>query len=152
AATGITDPESFKRELATDAVNRYLIERLRGLPQANSIALIGADGVIVNFTHTWPIPRIEAADRDFFVYLRDHNDPKPFVGVPVVNRFTKAWTIMLARRLNGPHGEFLGVIAGVIETQYFEDFYAAVTQTRGASVTLMRTDGTILARYPHVED
>jgi len=58
--------------------------------------------------------------------------------------------IMLTRRVSGPNGEFLGIVAGVAELRYFEDFYQAIS-TEGESVSLFRRDGTILARYPRVE-
>ena len=57
---------------------------------------------------------------------------------------------MLTRRVSRPNGEFLGIVAGVAELRYFEDFYQAIS-TEGESVSLFRRDGTILARYPRVE-
>ncbi len=138
--------------MATKDVHQYLLDRLHSLPQANSIALIDDQGVIVNFSHTWPIPHIDASDRDFFRYLRDHRDSGAVIGAPVTNRFTGASTIMLARRVDAPDGTFIGVVAGVIEARYFVDFYNAVTRAdKGRSVSLVRSDGTFLARHPVAE-
>jgi PAS domain S-box-containing protein len=150
-AAGVTSTDQYKSRLGTEAVHHYLVDRLRSLPQANSIALLDENGVIVNFSHTWPVPVIDASDRDFFRYFREHDDPGAFIGAPVINRFTSAWVIMLARRVNGPHGEFLGVIAGVIEARYFEDFYRATSMNAGEAMALFRQDGTVLARFPHAE-
>ena len=152
ASDGVTTADEFRDAMGTRAVHRYLLERLHSLPQANSIALIDDTGIIVNFAHTWPPPHIDASDRDFFVYLRDHDDPGVFIGVPVVNRFTGKWTIMLSRRIDGPNKEFLGIVAGVIELAYFEEFYASAVSRLGESVSLFRRDGTLLARFPHLED
>ena len=58
----------------------------------------------------------------------------------------------LARRVNGERGEFLGVVVGAIEALYFEDFYRAITLHEGGAVTVFRKDGTMLVRYPHVEN
>jgi len=124
---------------------------LRSLPQANSIALIDDVGRIVNFSRAWPIPVVDASDRDFYGYLREHDDPGAFIGVPVVNKVSGAWVIMLTRRVSGPNGEFLGIVAGVLEARYFEDFYRAISTSEGESVSLFRRDGTLLARYPHLE-
>jgi PAS domain S-box-containing protein len=150
---GVADPQQFREHLATQKVHDFLVERLRSLPQANSLALLDDTGRIVNFSHTWPVPVIEAGDRDFFKYLRDHDDPAtPVIGVPVVNRFTKAWVIMIARRIDGPHGEFLGLAVGVIEARYFEDFYKAVRSDDTASAALLRRDGVLLAHFPRIDD
>jgi PAS domain S-box-containing protein len=151
ANDGVTTPDQFRDRMATDRVHRILLHRLHSLPQANSLALLDDHGVIVNFSHTWPIPHIEAADRDFFTYLHDNNDPGAFIGKPVVNRYTGAWTIMLARRVSAPDGTFLGVVAGVVEARYFVDFYKAVTTDNGGSISLLRDDGMLLARYPAVQ-
>jgi PAS domain S-box-containing protein len=150
-ASGATDPQQFAERMGTEKVHNLLVGRLSSLPQANSLALLDNTGRIVNFTHTWPVPVIDAGDRDFFTYLREHDDPAAIISVPVVNRFTHAWVLMLARRIDGPHGEFLGVVAGVIEAQYFEEFYKSVRADDSLAESLFRRDGVLLARYPHVE-
>jgi PAS domain S-box-containing protein len=152
ASAGVATPDQFRERMASEQVHHYLLDRLHSLPQANSLALLDDRGIIVNFSHTWPIPPIDASDRDFFKYLRDTADPGAFIGQPVVNRFTGAWTIMLARRVSAPDGTFLGIVAGVIEARYFVDFYKAITTDEGGSVSLMRDDGMLLARYPTIEN
>jgi PAS domain S-box-containing protein len=151
-ASGTSDPQQFRQRMATEEVHHFLVEHLHSLPQANSLALLDDTGRIVNFSHTWPVPVIEAGDRDFFAYLRDHDDPGAVIGKPVVNRYTKAWVIMIARRIDGPNGQFLGVAVGVVEARYFEDFYQAVRTDDSASASLFRHDGVLLSRYPHFEE
>jgi len=68
-----------------------------------------------------------------------------------VNKFTGAWVITVTRRISGPHGEFLGIVLGVVESRYFEEFYRAITTDEAESVSLFRRDGTLLARSPHIE-
>jgi hypothetical protein len=113
--------------------------------------LIDDAGKIVNFSRAWPVPVVDASDRDFYRYLREHTDPGAFIGVPVVNKVSGAWVIMLTRRVSGPRGEFLDIVAGVVEARYFEDFYRAISKNEGESVSLFRRDGTLLARRPHLE-
>ena len=150
-ASGVTDADQFRVRMGTEEVHHFLLDRLHSLPQANSIALLDDTGKIVNFSRAWAAPVIDASDRDFYGYLREHNDPDTFIGVPVVNKVSGAWVIMLTRRVSGPNGEFLGIAAGVVEARYFEDFYQAITTNEGESVSLFRRDGTLLARYPHIE-
>jgi PAS domain S-box-containing protein len=150
-AAGVTDADQFRLRMGTEEVHHFLLDRLRSLPQANSIALIDDAGKIVNFSRAWPVPVIDASDRDFYGYLREHNDPGAFIGVPVVNKVSGAWVIMLTRRVSGPRGEFLGIVAGVVEARYFEDFYRAISTNEGEAVSLFRRDGTLLARHPHLE-
>src|SRR3984893_5195564 len=150
-AAGVTEADQFRIRMGTEEVHHFLLDRLHSPPQANSIALIDDAGKIVNFSRAWPVPVVDASDRDFYGYLREHNDPGAFIGVPVVNKVSGAWVIMITRRVSGLRGEFLGIVAGVVEARYFEDFYRAISTNEGESVSLFRRDGTLLARYPHLE-
>jgi PAS domain S-box-containing protein len=150
-ASGVTNQAQFRQRMATEEVHHFLVDRLHSLPQANAISLFDDAAMIVNFSRMWPIPVINVSDRDFYRYLRDHNDPGMFIGVPVINKVTGAWVIVLARRVSGPNGEFLGIVTGVVELRYFEDFYRAISTGEGGSVALFQRDGTLLARYPRVE-
>lgn len=135
-AAGVTDPDQFRQRMATKDVHHFLLDRLRSLPQANSIALLDDAGMIVNFSRAWPVPVIDASDRDFYRYFRQHNDPGGFIGVPVVDKYSGAWVIMLTRRISGPDGKFLGIVAGVLDLRYFEDLYRAISTDEGKSVSL----------------
>ena len=150
-AAGTDNPEEFKRAMGTEAVHRFLAGRQETLPQTNAVGLIGADGALINSSRLWPVPALDVSDRDFFTHFRDHGDAGVFIGVPVRNRLSGTWTSCLARRVSGPHGEFLGVLIAVIEVRYFEDFYKVINP-QGGSIAIWRGDGTMIARYPHAED
>jgi hypothetical protein len=89
-AAGVTEAGQFRLRMGTEEVQHFLRDRLHSLPQANSIALLDDAGKIVNCSRAWPVPVIDATDRDFYGYLREHNDPGAFIDVPVVNRFSGA--------------------------------------------------------------
>ena len=71
---------------------------------------------------------------------------------PVYSRITGAWTTVIARKVTGPNGEFLGAIGRGIEPVNFEKFFATVALGPGASIAMHHSDGTLLARYPHVAE
>ena len=141
----------FERWAATEEVHNFLVDRLKNLPQADAVSLIDEAGRIVNFTRSWPTPAIDTSDRDFYAYWRDHDDARPFVGAPVINKVTGAWVLTITRRIDGPHGEFRGIVLGVVRIDYFEDFYQGIRTEDGETISLFRQDGTLLARYPHLE-
>jgi hypothetical protein len=72
--------------------------------------------------------------------------PASFIGVPVVNKVSGGWVIMLTRRISGLGGEFLGIVAGAVEARYFEAFSTSGDE----ALSLFRRDGTLVARHPHV--
>ncbi|HEY8872530.1 MAG TPA: cache domain-containing protein [Stellaceae bacterium] len=150
-AAGVATPDQFRRRMATEEVHELLVARLHSLPQADAVTLIDDAGRIVNFSRSWPVPVIETADRDFYTYLREHDDPAAFVGMPVRNKVTGAWVITVTRRISGPGGQFLGIVLSVMEARYFEELYRAMTPNGQRSVGLFRRDGTVFARHPHLD-
>jgi hypothetical protein len=150
-AAGVDSPEQFERLMGTEEVHRFLSDRLKFLPQADAVGLVSADGRLINGSRSWPVPAIDLSDRDYYMYLRQHGGPGMFISAPAVSRGTGAWSFFLARCVNGADGSLLGLVLGAIDIRYFEEFYQAITLHEGGSVGVFRRDGTMLARYPHVE-
>jgi PAS domain S-box-containing protein len=151
AAAGVESPAQFDSSMGSEEVHRLLVDRLKLLPQADAIGLVGENGRLINSSRFWPVPVIDLSDRDYFNHLRQYRDPAVFISNPVMSRTTGGWSFFLARRIEGPQGEFLGLVLGMVDIRYFEGFYQAITLQQGGSVALFRRDGTMLARYPHAE-
>jgi PAS domain S-box-containing protein len=150
-SAGADGPEEFERLMGTPEVHRFLSDRLNVLPQAAAIGLISAEGKLINGSRLWPVPDLDLSDRDYYKHFRENDDNVVFISAPAVSRPIGTWSFFQVRRVNGPHGEFVGLILGVIDVRYFEEFYRAITLQEGGSVSLWRRDGVMLARYPHVE-
>ena len=150
-AAGVDNPADFDRRMTTEDTHQFLADRLATLRQAQGIGLIDANGLMISSSREWPASRLDVSDRDYFVHFRDHNDHGVFISAPVHSRVTGAWTFFVGRRIDGPHGQFLGIALSVIDLRYFEDFYKAITLEAGGSVSIFRRDGMLLARHPHIE-
>jgi signal transduction histidine kinase/CheY-like chemotaxis protein len=149
---GIETPAQFEQLLRGRKWRQFLADRLKNLPQADALALIDADGQLVNASRRWPVSTVDFSDQDLIAYFRLHDEPTSFLGMPVKNRTNSGWTIIVARRISGPGGEFLGAVVATMRTAYLEAFYKAITLPELGPVTVLRQDGTILARYPRVEE
>src|SRR5260370_12108948 len=101
-AGGVDSPQQFERLMGTQEVHRSLSDRLKLLPQADAVGLIGADGRLVNSSRLWPIPAIDVSDRDYFTRLQQHDTPGMFISAPAVSRVTGAWSFFLPRPVDGP--------------------------------------------------
>jgi len=148
-AAGIEDPTVFAARMGAEDIHRFLASRVASLPQAGGVGLVDAHGNMINGSRDWPMPHLDLSDRDYYRYFRDRDDHGLFVSAPVRSRYSGAWAFFLARRINGPHGEFLGAVVGVIDLHYFEDFYKGITLKGAGCLSLYRRDGTLLTRYPH---
>jgi signal transduction histidine kinase len=123
---------------------------LHNLPQAESIALIDANGSMANWSRDAPIPKVDFSDRDYFRHLKDNDDPGAFIAAPGEGRVSGNSIVIIARRVNGPDGAFRGLVIGLIDTRYLEEFYQTISLLPGESVSLIHRDGTVIAGYPDI--
>jgi signal transduction histidine kinase/DNA-binding response OmpR family regulator len=147
---GVTDSASYQRMTSDQETHLLLKEKITGLPQVEAVTIINTQGKLINFSRYWPIPDVNVSDRDYFKALKADPNLETFISAPVQNRGSGTWNIYIARRLNDPNGEFMGLLLGAMSLQYFENFFGS-TSLGGSSVSLVREDGTLLARYPHLD-
>ena len=150
-ANGIDSVEHFKRRMASPDIHLMLRAKLSALSYVGSVNIFDSDGVLINSSSAWPVPAVNVADRPYFKTFR--NDPKSpdMLIEPVYSRITGVWTTVIARKVTGPRGEFLGAIGRGIEPANFEKFFASLALGDGAAIAMFHRDGTLIARYPHVD-
>lgn len=124
-------------------------DKISSVPMVDALTLIDAKGKLVNFSRYWPVPDVDVSDRDYFRVLAHDPARITYLGEPVQNRGNGTWTIYLARRLNNAKGEFAGLVLAAMNVTYFETAYSSFSM-EGGRVSLYRTDGVPLARFPHV--
>jgi PAS domain S-box-containing protein len=150
AALGITSPDELVIAVGVEAIREFLRDRLKNLPQANSFSLLGPDGRMFLTSRPRLSSDLDLSDRDFYQYLVAHDDLDPFISAPVRSRMTDRMTVFIARRIDGPAHNLLGIAVGAIDLANLNDFYRAIELPPGETVTLLRHDGLVLVRYPDV--
>jgi diguanylate cyclase (GGDEF)-like protein/PAS domain S-box-containing protein len=149
---GITTTENYKRRMSTEDIHLMLKSKMDALAYVGGINVFDADGNLINASAAWPVPPVSVADRAYFrTFKSDPKSPDMLVE-PVYSRITGVWTTVIARKITGPNGEFLGTIGRGIEPANFEKFFASVALGPGAAIAMHHRDGTLLARYPHVDE
>jgi diguanylate cyclase (GGDEF)-like protein/PAS domain S-box-containing protein len=146
------NPEETDRLFSSRPIHALLKERDRRLPQTEFISLVDRNGRRINSSREWPSLTTDLSDRDYFVYARDHAVPKLFVSDVVNNRVTGTRSIFFAKRINGAHGEFLGLVLAGTRPSYFQHIYDSITSARKLSFVLLRDDGVVLVRHPDHEN
>jgi diguanylate cyclase (GGDEF)-like protein len=151
-SSGIATAENYQRRMSSQEIHLMLKSKIDALSYVGGINVIDADGRLINASAAWPVPSVNVADRAYFkIFKFDPRSPAMLVE-PVYSRITGAWTTVIARKVTGPNGEFLGAIGRGIEPANFEKFFASVALGSGAAIAMHHRDGTLLARYPHVDD
>src|SRR5262249_51686798 len=79
-AAGPQTPDDFTNLMATEKVHDFLVNRMRGVPQADAISLIDANGKVINYSRAWPVPVIDTSAREFFQAMRNMDKAGPYTG------------------------------------------------------------------------
>ena len=149
---GITTAEDFRKNLSGQDVHRMLRSKIDALPYIGGVNIIDADGNVINSSTAWPAPKVNVADRAYYRSFRYDPQAPDVLIEPVHSRISGIWTILILRRIMGPHGEFMGIVGRGIEPANFEKFFETVRLGEGAAISMLHRDGTLLARYPDSSD
>jgi two-component system, NtrC family, sensor kinase len=124
----------------------YLAEMVHAYPQINSIWLVDPTGLVRNAAKLVPASPVSAADRDYFIELRDRKGDT-FIGQPVRGRVLNENIFNVAQRRLNASGEFDGVVVVSALQSYFVDFWRT-SGSQNYTASLVRQDGTYIARTP----
>ncbi|MBY3751965.1 sensor histidine kinase [Azospirillum formosense] len=120
---------------------------VRGTPYLVSIWLFDADGNPVLSTRRFPTPAMNVADRDYFVAQRAGGSEAGgnlFITALDNSRYSQESLILLSRPLAAAPGQFRGVALVAVSPRYIRDIYKSFDFDYARSITLRRTDGTVL--------
>jgi diguanylate cyclase (GGDEF)-like protein/PAS domain S-box-containing protein len=147
----LTTADDFARQMSGEAMHQMLRESANGIPGVSALALINADGHVVNSSRDPSAPDLDVKDRISFTRLKSDPQSTSDVGAPIRDPADGSLTIPVAHRISGLHGEFLGLIVGTVPTEYFERYFGAIALGDGGAIALVRADGEPLAHYPRLQ-
>jgi diguanylate cyclase (GGDEF)-like protein len=150
-SAGVATPEDYRRQMSGRDIHLMLKAKLSAMSYVGAVNLFDSSGRIINASGVWPLPDVSVADRAYFKIFTSGPQSPTVVIEPVYSRVTGAWTTIIARKVTGTDGEFLGVISRGIEPTHFEKFFASLALGDGAAITMFDREGTLLARHPHNE-
>ena len=153
-AIGIRSDAELRSRTGTEEMHQILRDKISGLPQVDVATIVAANGDVINFTRAFPAPAINLSDRDYIQARRDNPKLGLLISIPVQNKGNGKWVFYLSHRLDGPTGEFLGLVLVGISVDQFTDFYERLAKNlgEGAAITLYRRDFSVLTRWPRQDD
>jgi signal transduction histidine kinase len=110
------------------------------------VAVVDADGHTLYSRLPTAGPPQNFRDRGYFRVQRDHATDELHISEPVLGRITKQWAIQVTRPLRDATGRFEGLIVVAVPPPALETVYRELSLGPEGVVTLLRDDGTILAR------
>jgi len=92
------------------------------------------------------------ADRGYFQALQQGNYTGLYIDVPLYSRVSGKHTLAMARPYHHADGRFAGVVVGGLRIAYFSELLSALDLGEHSGITLFRSDGTVVVRFPYRED
>jgi len=144
--------EIFVGQLATLEWHETLRGKIGAYSDLAGINVFDANRTLINSSDFWPVPDVNIADRGYFHAFKSGTEVTPIMIEMARARISApGWATIVAHKLTGPRGEFIGVVSRAIAPANFEKYFASVVLGEGAAISMYLRDGTLLARYPHIE-
>lgn len=121
-----------------------LVPVLEGIPPGAEIFIVDADARTLYST----VPQadeISVADRQYFTELRD--GAQFYVSAQLVSRLTGDRIFVFSKRVVRD-GRFAGAIMISFSGSILADFWATLQDGGASTISLLRTDGMLIARFP----
>ena len=148
---GLADPGINQ---ATPSVRHHaLFDRSATAEDLGSILVLDVDGNVIEDS-TSLIPHVLAlGDRDYFQVHRDRADVGMYVSRPFRSRLANGdLRFSISRRISAPDGAFGGVVQATLRLNFFRRLFDHLELGSKGIITLVRTDGRVLTRYPFAEE
>jgi diguanylate cyclase (GGDEF)-like protein len=150
-SAGIASPDIFRGQMSTLEMHEALRAKVSGHSDVAGVNVFDSEGVLINSSETWPVPDMKISDRAFFKAFKSGSAVTPVLVELVKSRFSNEWATVISRRIAGPKGEFLGLVTRAVSPANLEKYFATMALGDGAAISMYHHDGTLLARYPHIE-
>jgi signal transduction histidine kinase len=146
----IEDERQFKEFSSKEAQFNDLLQVTNSNPLINVVAYIDNKGDILNYSRAFPAPKINLADRDYFLQAQLNAGTGTFYSTPIQNKTNNVWIFYLSRKITNSKGDFLGLVVAGISAEVFSTYYETVGSHLGpgASISLYRNDFTVMTRWP----
>jgi len=129
-----------------EELHRFLSD-LDTLPQVDEVWMADATGRPRVSGRSPLVPPVDVSDRDCFAAERE-KDVGMFVGREQIGALTHAPVFNICERRSRADKSFDGIIVVSARPAFFSDFYRTVSQDKRFAASLLRSDGSLLVRYP----
>ncbi len=124
-----------------------LFDRAATAEYMGSILVLDRAGAAELDSRSLQPPKLSFGDQEFFIAHSRDPDPGLHLSRPALDTEGRP-IIRLSRRLSLPDGSFAGVVVGSLGLAYFDDLFRKLTLDPASTISLLRTDGTMLTRLP----
>jgi diguanylate cyclase (GGDEF)-like protein len=147
----IYSSEDFRQQMSDEDTHIMLKSKISAYTDLAGITVFDANGQLINSSEAWPVADINIGDRNYFKAFKSGTASNRTLIELLQSRISHKWSVVVSRDIVSRDGKFLGLIARGIAPANLEAFLATVSLADGEAISIIHRDGTMLARYPHIE-
>ncbi len=150
--SGIASEKEFRKHVANSEAHEILRSKAGVLSYLGDISIFDSNGDMISWSRPLPAPPLNISERAYFKNFKFDSRSPSILTESVRSYINGNLNSVIAHRLRGEDGIFLGVMTRRINPANYEKFFASVALGTGATISMFHADGTMLARYPHVDE
>jgi signal transduction histidine kinase len=129
-----------------------LKDRISGIPQIRVVLLLDRDGRVVASTDERTEIGADYSSRNYFTHQRDATLRGRYVSDPFLGVTAQRWSFAVSEPITYRDGRFAGVLAAIIDIEYFDRLYRSLDVGELGFVALLSRQGVIVTRVPARKD
>src|SRR5258708_28954524 len=125
-----------------------LRDRVSGLPHIRAVLLLDRNGRVVLSTDDRSEIGADFSDRPYFIPQRDGTVQGRYVSEPFRGLVSGRWAFAVSEPLKDKAGRFAGVVAAVVNIEYFDRLYRSLDIGADGFASLLTRGGRLVTRVP----
>lgn len=149
--TSIETPGIF--DLPADTRQLFAFRSAGNAKDLGALFATDAAGNLILDSNSTPPRKINVSEREYFQIQKEKADAGLYLSKPFLPKTANSDQpqIALSLRLANRNGQFIGIVAATLHLSYFHQMFVDSILGRHGTITLLRTDGTVLMRQPFHE-
>lgn len=150
---GVSSAAALEEKAVSPEVSTLLREKTAGLQHIGTLNLTSARGKPLNSSRPRGpyLPDLDLADREHIRRANEEPEASLIITKPFRRSTTGEWTVVLGKPIRTPAGGTIGVISALLQTERIEQLYANLLLGPNTAISMHRSDGILLVRYPRSE-
>jgi signal transduction histidine kinase/DNA-binding response OmpR family regulator len=137
----------FERDPANASIDELVRRKAIPIDDIVQFAFADANGTILQSNLPLAPTPVSVADREhFLVQTGAEGGAGLFISKPVFGRVSQRWSVQLTRRVDGPNGEFAGVLVASVDAFDFGGLAKVLDENSGAISVIFGLDGRLRSR------
>lgn len=131
-------------------IEKYIKREHQALPFLDGIRITDAAGTISYGVGADHRSAISVAERDYFIFLRDHRNAQLAISSPLVSRVSGKQVVIVARPIKDGKGDFGGVVYGTLTLEHLNQTLKKIDVGSMGMVSIRDDRMGFIAHHPDV--